>query len=96
MTKLRVKELCKNRGISLADLADAMNVSPSALSQSLKNPSLSKLEEIAKCLEVNVSELFENNKQIILGCISIDGDIYPVQSKLDLENVLAKLNNEII
>ena len=33
MTKLRVKELCKQKGITLATLADKMGVTASAVTQ---------------------------------------------------------------
>ena len=55
---LRVKEICRQRGISQAELAKEMGVSASALNQSIVgNPSLDKLKEIAKALEVSISEL---------------------------------------
>lgn len=55
---LRVKEICKQKGISQAELAKKMKVSASALNQSIVgNPSLDKLKEIANALEVSISEL---------------------------------------
>lgn len=55
----RVKELCAERGISLKGLAERMGIKPESLSRALNgNPQLSTLENIAKALEVNVSDLF--------------------------------------
>lgn len=55
---LRVKEICKQKGISQAELAKKMKVSASALNQSIVgNPSLDKLKEIANALGVSISEL---------------------------------------
>ena len=62
MTTLRVKEICKDKGITLADLASRMGVSASALSQSLKKPSFDTLEKLAARLEVEVAELFESSR----------------------------------
>lgn len=57
---LRIKELCLEKNISIAKLASLMNISSSALSQSISgNPSLERLEQIAIHLGVNVSELFD-------------------------------------
>ena len=62
MTTLRVKEICKDKRITLADLASRMSVSPSALSQSLKKPSFDTLEKLSAALDVDVAELFESSR----------------------------------
>lgn len=62
MASLRVKEICKDKGITLADLAERIGVSASALSQSLKKPSFDTLEKLASSLNVEVAELFETSK----------------------------------
>lgn len=62
MTTLRVKEICKERGINLAELAKRMNISASALSQNLKKPSYETLEKLSLALKVDVPELFETSK----------------------------------
>lgn len=55
----RVKELCRDKNMTLAEIAGKMNVSASSLSQILKgNPTLSKLQAIAAALGVSVPELF--------------------------------------
>ena len=61
MTTLRVKDICKDKGMTLADLAHRMDISPSALSQSLKKPSFETLEKLATNLGVEVAELFESS-----------------------------------
>ncbi|MDD3229592.1 MAG: helix-turn-helix transcriptional regulator [Oscillospiraceae bacterium] len=55
---LRVKEICKQKGISQKDLADRLGISPSALAQSVGgNPGLDKVVSIANALNVTVSDL---------------------------------------
>ena len=55
----RVKDLCAKEGITLADLAGRMGITASSLSQILNgNPTLSKLQSIASCIGVGVSDLF--------------------------------------
>lgn len=61
MSTLRVKEICKDKGITLADLANKMGVTPSALSQSLKKPSFDTLEKLSTALGVEIAELFESS-----------------------------------
>lgn len=59
--KFRIKEICKERGIMLKDLAEKINITEVGLSKSLNgNPTIGRLEEIAEVLGVSVSDLFEN------------------------------------
>lgn len=62
MTTLRVKEICKDQGITLADLAGKMQITASALSQNLKKPSFDTLEKLAVALNVEVADLFASSK----------------------------------
>ena len=62
MTTLRVKEICREKGMTLADLAARMDISASALSQSLKKPSFDTLEKLGLALGVEVAELFEASR----------------------------------
>lgn len=62
MTTLRVKEICKEQNMTLADLASKMQITASALSQNLKKPSFDTLEKLASALGVEVVELFASNK----------------------------------
>lgn len=56
----RVKELCKEKGIMMKDLAERLGITPTGLSKSLGQdyPQLQTLERIANALDVEVSELF--------------------------------------
>ena len=62
MATLRVKEICKEQGITLADLAVKMQITASALSQNLKKPSFDTLEKLAVALNVEVADLFTSSK----------------------------------
>lgn len=62
MTTLRVKEICRDQGITLADLAGKMQITASALSQNLKKPSFDTLEKLAVALNVEVADLFASSK----------------------------------
>lgn len=61
MTTLRVKDICKDKGMTLAELAERMNITASALSQNIKKPSFDTLEKLATALSVEVPELFESS-----------------------------------
>lgn len=84
MAKLLVKELCKQRGISLKTLAERMHITPSALSQSLNtNPSIMTLEKVAQTLGVDLPDLFEKARPTINGFVQVKDQIVPVTSPND-------------
>ena len=57
--KLRVKEICKAKGITQKHLAALVGITPIGLAKSLKgNTTLSTLEKIASALNVPIQELF--------------------------------------
>ena len=62
MEALRIKELLKEKGLSMKDLADRTGLDQSNLIKSLgNNPKLSTLQEVAKALKVEMHELFSPN-----------------------------------
>lgn len=68
MATLRVKEICKEKSMTLADLAVKMQITASALSQNLKKPSFETLEKLARALDVEISELFSTSKTAKIVC----------------------------
>ena len=57
---LRIKDVAKEKGIALKDVADRMGISAIGLSQHINgNPSIEVLQRIADALEVHISDLFE-------------------------------------
>ncbi|WP_213279300.1 helix-turn-helix domain-containing protein [Chryseobacterium indologenes] len=60
--KLRIKEICDEKGIMQKELAERINITEVGLSKSLNgNPTLQRLIEIAEALGVPFLELFEKN-----------------------------------
>lgn len=58
----RIKDLCKERGITLSELADKIDMKSANLSASLSekgNPTITTLQKIAVALNVSVSALFD-------------------------------------
>ena len=72
-----LRELIKSKGLKLSDVADRMGTTVSNLLSSVKgNPTVSKLEDIAAALQVNVSELLTNRLESALGFVIIGGQTY--------------------
>lgn len=83
----RVKQICNSQGMTLKDLANKMGIASESLSRTLNgNPQLATLENIAKCLDINVRDLFplsnETNSVSLHSIIVYDGNTY-VSDNLD-------------
>lgn len=60
--ELRIKEVCKLKGITLQQLADMLGITRQALSISIKNnPSTERISKIASALNVTVFELIASD-----------------------------------
>lgn len=60
---LRIKEVIKDKGLSVQELAEKMGISRVGLSQHINgNPSVEVLDRIASALGVPITELFEQPK----------------------------------
>ena len=92
MTKLRVKEIAKQKGLTLAKVAEMLEIHPVNLSSTLNgNPTLSTLSRIAEVLQVEVTDLIETeNKPIVSGFVKVDGEVLEITSVADLEQALNK------
>ena len=65
---LRIKELCKVKGILQKELAQKIGVTDIALRASLKgNLTIGTLEKVANALGVNITELFEKSQSNTAG-----------------------------
>jgi len=92
----RVKELCRQRGIQLKDLAQKMGIAPESLSRAIKgNPQLSTITSIADNLGVSISELFAVKEQIPLNAIIVCRDkTYTAQTLSELKLLVNKIERE--
>ena len=61
-TKLRIKELLKAKGMTQAELAERLGITPISLNQQLARNTftLDRLEEIADIFDIRVTDLFDN------------------------------------
>lgn len=88
----RIKELCKEKHITMAEIAAKIGINPVTLSQSLSgNPTLSRLQEMADILGVEVPELFERKRKDIYGCLYVEGKPILVSSKDDVKKILDQI-----
>ena len=93
MAELRIKEVCKEKGVKVMDLSTMIGVSQTNTSNIINgkvNPSLETLEKIASALNVRITELFEEPTNINV-YIELDGTIDKVTSKEDIKKLAEKL-----
>lgn len=95
---LKIREVARSKGMTMAQIAEKLGINPITLSQSLNgNPTLSRLTEVASVLGVDVGELFVQpraGREEIHGCLFIDGDPVIVNSKEELMKLAKALNKE--
>ena len=95
---LKIREVAKSKGMTMAEIAERLGINPITLSQSLNgNPTLSRLTEVANVLGVDVGELFVQpraGKEEIHGCLFIDGAPVVVNDKEELLTLAKALEKE--
>lgn len=80
--------------MTIKDIADKLGLDASNLSGSLKgNPTLSRLQDVARVLGVEVYDLFEHReKEDITGFVEVNGEVCRIKSVEDLLAVSAKVS----
>lgn len=96
---LQVKNICKQQGITLKELAERMDVSPETVTRMLSengNPTLASLINIAKALNVEVYELFDNFSEdmIVRGYLEVGDTMHRINNFSDLEKIYNKIKPE--
>lgn len=94
---LRIKEVIKEKGMTVQTLADKMGINRVGLSNHINgNPSVAVLEKIAAALEVSIQELFEKEKnKNVNGYIEIGNEIFKVTSLQDMESLLTRYKQPV-
>lgn len=97
---MRIKEILKEKGITLSQLADTMGVSRQALSRQVAGKLLvEKAEEIATALNVPMWQLFVSPEEVagsgdFVAFIKDGRDIYHADSWQELEKLVSLVSNK--
>lgn len=99
MERFRIKEILKEKGMTMLQLAEELGIHRTNLFTSLSgNPTLSRLEEIAKILDVKLTDLFKEDEGVkekkLMGFVEYDDKIYKINAVEDLEEVLNKVKEQ--
>ena len=97
---IRIKEICKEKGITLEDLAKRLGILRTSLSQALSRNSFStdKLSDIADALNVPMWQLFVSPEEVVgngdfIAFIKDGINIYHADSWQELEKLISVRNN---
>lgn len=96
--ELRVVELAHAKGLTMADIAKEIGISRVNLSNSLNgNPTLSRLSEVAKILDVEVSELFKPSvtSYAVSGYLEFNGRIVKVDSLDAVKRFISEMERSL-
>ena len=96
--ELRVVELAHAKGLTMADIAKQIGISRVNLSNSLNgNPTLSRLKEVAKILDVEVSELFKPSvtSYAVSGYLEFNGRIVKVDSLDAIKRFISEMERSL-
>ncbi|MBV4206198.1 helix-turn-helix domain-containing protein [Bacteroides salyersiae] len=93
---LRIKEVIKEKGMTIQSLAEKMEINRVGLSNHINgNPSIATLKKIASALNVPVYELFTKEKDNeVNGFIEYNKIIYKISSTDDMSKLLEKIKKE--
>jgi transcriptional regulator with XRE-family HTH domain len=91
---LRIKEIAKQKGITLGEIAKKLNISNVNLSNSLNgNPTLNRLKEVSDILEVELWQIFPK-EQDISGIVRYNGQSYSIDTYKALYDLTDKVKAE--
>lgn len=99
MERFKIKEILKEKGMTMQQLAERLGIHRTNLSTSLSgNPTLSRLEDIAIILDVQLKDLFKEDEGVcqkkLNGFVEFDGEIFRINAVEDLEELLKKVKEE--
>ena len=89
---LRVKEIAKQKGLQLKDVAEKMNITRESLTRAISgNPQLSTLLNIAQALGVEVTDLFPIQPNNLTGYLEYNGEIIKINNNKELFELVDKI-----
>lgn len=94
MLATRIKQIAKEKGMKMSDIAQVMNINPVNFSASINgNPTVGTLNKIANILEVDIYELFTYSQTAkeVTGYLEVNGEIIKISSRSDILKVLDML-----
>ena len=94
MNELRIKELLKERNITMTTLANALGVNRVNVYHIIEKPTYERLLQISEVLNVPVRDLYSSTtKNNVDGYLEYNGTIYKITSMRDIIHFVEKYTN---
>lgn len=88
----KVKELCREKGITIKQLAEKMDIAPESLSRAINgNPQLSTIRKIAEALDVSITDMFDRSEDELLAIVVCAGITHTATTKAELKRIVGAL-----
>lgn len=88
----KVKELCRDKGITVKELAEKMDIAPESLSRAINgNPQLSTIRKIAEALDVSITDMFDRSEDELLAIVVCAGITHTATTKAELKRIVGAL-----
>jgi len=91
---IRIKEVIKEKGLTVAKVAELMEIQQTSLSRIINggNTTVEMLAKIAKALNVAVTELFQSDVGLY-GLVQYNGKTYKIDSIETLQELVEDVNS---
>lgn len=96
MLVTRIKQIAREKGLKMSDIAHEMRINPVNFSASInRNPTLGTLYRIANVLDVDIHELFMFRRPIqeVTGYLEVRGEIIKINNRSDILRALERLDS---
>ena len=92
---MRIKELIKEKGLTVAEVALKMGIAPPTLSRAINgNPTVDTLIKLARHLQVDIRELFGDPSKDLFGLVEYKGCSYKIYSVEGLKRLLILIEED--
>jgi transcriptional regulator with XRE-family HTH domain len=92
---MRIKELIKEKGLTVAEVASKMGIKAPTLSRTINgNPTVETLMNLARAIQVDVRELFSDPSKDLFGLVEYKGHLYKIYSVDGLKQLLLQIETD--
>jgi transcriptional regulator with XRE-family HTH domain len=85
--RIKIKEILKQRGISVVDFAEKLGIQRQNVYNVLSKPTWQRLEQCSEILDMPIADFFEKNDSEINGFIEYRGTIYRITDLRSFNNL---------
>lgn len=93
--KLRIREILREKGITVSQFAIELGIKRQNVYTVFKNPSWHRLQQCSEILNLPISELFDKENSEIIGFVKFKGTIYQINDLQSFQNLINVVNSTV-